>query len=1085
MKKRILLPLILILALVLSLAACAKNGKKIQSIEISGGAPTEVLVNETPDFSGIKLLVKYNDLSTKEVGYDEVLVSAVDTSRPGKVEYTVTYEGLTITASLEVKVPAASTTPTEPTLTSLTYRSGIKSTSIFKGDVFDTSELTVTATYSDGSTKIVSAKDLKISEIDPEKVGTQTLTISYGSLTLEISVTVNEVLPVGIEVDAASVDTTVAEGQEPDISNLKVYLVHNNGFKYVIDKNDPQLDADNFPTYPDLNWVITYGEFSTTIKLSNTPPVVESIKVNSGYPTWVLRGESYVAEGLSATATLSNNLTKTVSGLTISAVDTATAGKKTVTATYTADEGSFTDTFEIEVVTVSAVAIDTGSFETTVLVGQFDVSTLRVDLTLSNGVYIERSEGFTLTYSDGFNKDAVCNGTITATFQGVTSAPVKITVIDEDFQYIVVSVSEPDQLAKWKNNTYQNKFLDSGYEYAVGSNNPFKYPLTLELFDPIAKKPVDKYVGYISVSEVLLDGVVVGSEYVTIDEVNHAFQFTKAAEGKKFTIRTRPDNISASEIAKFTRELEVTVVDAYNIHDAKELNVITNATNELGNSGFKQVEVVDAFLGSNNIVRPETLNGVVLHNNFTITKTDLPSQYFFNANDGNTYIWDHQSIYYRKLSAKGEFNFYGNYFTINTYNIPIVATQGTETTDSKLTNDDDGYSSSEVFRFNITDDVFADPNFNHENYKVNIYALGMRDNDPSIVQEGISESKRHLLGVYAFKFAKATYNLYAVNAERYYMSMMAEYDDLTVNLDYTKFYDAWQAHINTWAFNDIDEDKDTIRASHAPITINVNNSFVGKAGGPAIFTMTKLPNKAWNVQSKTVVNIDEKSEVFSYVVGDEAWFVAHGISGQVGLIGGISDKLGPNASFKIQFADADKDDNGNSNSFMNLIMINMDPDYIPAIDLENPSDEDIIPGNDIDGSLTIGGTTALDMEDGIRQVYSPDYGMFVPIESGYGSGYVDVIKNQAISQGAKFLPPILVSSAGGVGYSDLKTFESQTGADAYQGDYIALYWYNLGIALGFNEGEDIDRDGVVDLGKLATEPKPSDTPLVTETHGYN
>jgi large conductance mechanosensitive channel len=53
MKKRLLLPLVLILALVLSLTACF--GKKIQSIEIKGGAPTEVLVGETPDFSGIKL----------------------------------------------------------------------------------------------------------------------------------------------------------------------------------------------------------------------------------------------------------------------------------------------------------------------------------------------------------------------------------------------------------------------------------------------------------------------------------------------------------------------------------------------------------------------------------------------------------------------------------------------------------------------------------------------------------------------------------------------------------------------------------------------------------------------------------------------------------------------------------------------------------------------------------------------------------------------------------------------------------------------------------------------------------------------
>lgn len=1060
MKKRILFPLILIFALILSLTACF--GKKIQSIEIASGAPTEVLVDETPDFSGIKILVTYNDMSTEEIGFDKITVSAVDTSKPGKVEYTITYEDFTVTASLEVKAPNVPTppTPTEPTLTSIAYRSGLKSTSIYKGDVFDTSDLTVTATYSDNSTKIVSAKDLKISEIDPEKVGEQTLTITYESLNIEIKITVNAVLPVGIEVDANSVDTTVAEGQEPDISNLVVYLVHNNGFKYAISNSDPKLDADNFPTYPDLNWVITYDNFSTTVKLSNTPPVVESIKVNSGYPTWVLLGETYAADGLSATATLSNNLTKTVSGLTISAVDTATAGKKTVTATYTADEGSFTDTFEIEVVTVVSVAIDTGSFETTALVGKFDASTLRVDLTLSNGVNIERTEGITLTYSDGFNKDAVCEGTVTATFQGVASSPVKIVVIDEDFKYLVAGVSDPDQLAQWKAGTYQNKFLDSGYGYVVGSNNPFKYGLTLSLLDPTTYLPVTKYVGYTSVSEVLLDGVAVGSEYVTIDEVNHTFQFTKAAEGKKFTIRTRPDNIPANKVAEFTKELTVTVVDAYNVHDAKELNVITNVTNGLGNSGYKQVEVVDKFLTLNNIVRPETLNGVVLHNNFTIQKSDLPAEYFFNATDGNTYIWDHQSIYYRKLSSEGEFNFYGNYFTVSTYNIPIVAIQGTMTTNGKATNDDDGYSSSEVFRFNIADSVFADPNFNHENYKVNIYALGMRDNDPSIVQEDMSESKRHLLGAYAFKFAKATYNLYAVNAERYYMSLMAEYDDLTVNLNYTKFYDAWQAHVNTWSYNDIDDGKDTIRATHAPITINVNNSFVGKAGGPAIFTMTQDPDEVWNAQSKTVVNIDEKSKVFSYVVGNEAWFVAHGITEKATDISGINYFFQQNgASYTTQLGE-------NTNNFMNMIMINMDADYIPGLSTTTPVD--------IDGALTIGDKAVMDMDDGMRNIvvgFNPETGepIVQTIPSGYGNGYVTVVQTQA---GANAYPPIFVSSADGVGYYDGEKMNLVTGAEVYQGDYLALYYYNLGIVLGYNE-------------TTTAEPKAPAAPWVTEAHAYN
>ena len=1060
MKKRLFIPIILILTLVLSLASC--TSKKIQGIEIKSGAPTEVLVGETPDFSGIQIIVHYNDLSTKEVGFDDVTISSVDTSKPGRVEYTITYEGVSVNASLEVKVSAVN--PSAPTLKSLTYRSGLKN-SIYKGDVFDTSALTLTATYSDDSTKIVSAKDLKLSEIDSNKVGEQILKISYGSLTIDFTVTVMDVVPVGIEIDADSVDTTVAEGQNPDISNLKVYLVYNNGFKHVIDMNDEKLDADNFPVYPNLDWVITYDSFSTTVKLSNTAPVVTSIKVNAGYPTWVLLTETYNTENITATATLSNNLTRTVTGLSFSAVDTATAGKKTVTATYTTEDGTFTDTFEIEVVTVVSVAIDTGSFEATTTVGKFDASGLRVDLTLSNGEFIERSEGITLSYSEGFDKNEICQGTITATFQGVTSAPVQISVVDEDFKYVVAGVSEPDQLINWKNNTYKNNFLDSGYGYAVGSNNPFKYVLKLSLLDPTTYKPVDKVVGYISVSEVLLDGTPVGAEYVTIDEVNHTFQFTKAAEGKTFTIKTRPDNIPDSKIAEFTKSLEVTVVDAYNVHEAIELNVITNVSVSLGNSGYNQLDVVNNFLANHNITRPETLNGVVLHNNFTIQRSDLPAEYFFTATDGNTYIWDHQAIYYHELKSAGSFNFYGNYFTINTYNIPIVAPEGTQTADekdSKTSNDDDGYSSSEIFRFHVAEALWMqDPEFNHTNYVYNIYALGMNDNDESVSQEEIVDSKRHMLGAYAFKIAKATYNFNAVNATRYYITVMEEYDCVTMNLNYTKFYDAWQSHINTWTENLIDEGKDTIHTYHAPATININNSFVGKAGGPAIFCMNKSPYESWNSQSKAVVNIDDKSEVFSYVVGDEAWFIAHGVNNQVGTItqtNGFFQYNGNGASFTTQLGES-------TNNYMNMIMIVMDPDFIPGVSTGTPSD--------VDGSLTVNGTTALDMDDGMRQVYNPEAGAFVSVPSKYGCGYVDIIKAEAEATGAPVPPPIYVSSAGGVGYTDLSTFTDTLGdGNVYKGDYLALYWYNLGIALGFNEG------------KLPAEPTPPTASWNTAAHAY-
>ena len=78
MKKKILIIVVVVLAALLGLAACINNpatdgGENVKSIEIvSGSVPTQVKVGETPDFSGIKVNVVFEDNTTKEVGYSDV-----------------------------------------------------------------------------------------------------------------------------------------------------------------------------------------------------------------------------------------------------------------------------------------------------------------------------------------------------------------------------------------------------------------------------------------------------------------------------------------------------------------------------------------------------------------------------------------------------------------------------------------------------------------------------------------------------------------------------------------------------------------------------------------------------------------------------------------------------------------------------------------------------------------------------------------------------------------------------------------------------------------------------------------------------
>ena len=106
MKRKIFISVLLVLTVMLTLVSCFDGiaNKKVESIQIISGAPSEVTVGETPDFSSLKVKVTYNDGETKEVGYADVTISAIDTSKAGKVSYTITYDGYSIPVNITVKV---------------------------------------------------------------------------------------------------------------------------------------------------------------------------------------------------------------------------------------------------------------------------------------------------------------------------------------------------------------------------------------------------------------------------------------------------------------------------------------------------------------------------------------------------------------------------------------------------------------------------------------------------------------------------------------------------------------------------------------------------------------------------------------------------------------------------------------------------------------------------------------------------------------------------------------------------------------------------------------------------------------------
>jgi len=413
------------------------------------------------------------------------------------------------------------------------------------------------------------------------------------------------------------------------------------------------------------------------------------------------------------------------------------------------------------------------------------------------------------------------------------------------------------------------------------------------------------------------------------------------------------------------------------------------------------------FLAENEIVRPSTLGGIVIHGNINVTTDDIPEEYLYNKE-----FYDHLSVFYHVLTAdQKSFTMYGNYFSIFSYSLPCVVPNG-------VANNDDAFSSSELFRFRADPDLFSE-SFNHNDYSTSVVNMAFRDNDPNSNDQSASE--RHMRGLICIKVSAQIFNFTNSNIEAYYVSMVPENDNLNVNLDKAKLYNAWQGHLFIWNTNYIQEylglENSAPFANYQNIKINITDSLLAKCGGPVILSQNKNKTLASNVNSGVDIEVDGKSELYSYVTGQEAWFVAVGQTAMAGqilamnqLVQGTAGAFGMSAAYTT-------DTKITGVKTVNMIMVNM------GVGLAMGT------GEDYDGSITIDGTTGLNMNNN-------------PMVDAYVG-----------ATGA----PVFQSSDGGTCFTDGKSGcygLGQTGttnpdASCFTGDYLTLYYLGMGIMLEY------------------------------------
>lgn len=1100
MKKKILLSVVFVMILTLALVAC-QGDKAAKSLSVIEGLKTEYQVNEVPDFSGIKVLVTYNDESTKEVGYSELTITPLDTSVVGDAKITISYDGVKLDVNVTVKGSSIDS-GNNVVLTGIKYQSGLP-TSIFETeDIIDTIMLKVLATYSDGTTGIIEGDALKtnLAELDFTSAGTKTVVITYNNMVCEHVIEVVKPEIEKIEVDADSVDTVVEAGGQLDLSTIKVYAVYNNGDRVQIPVSDPELDLSKIPDLSvegEKNFVITYKEqFDCTLVISTTAPVLDRIELNTAdAPTSILLGDELSTGAVTATAYLSNNTTVQLANSVLSFdYDVTKAGVAEVTVSYTLDEITKSATYDVSVLAIKSISINANSISTSIFVDNaLDITNLSIVIVDENDATHVRS------YKDGeIDVDLTTldtsiagkDGYISAIFRGIKSNNLTICVerfADYDLEEAVLPKALTDWLST-KENNIKSHFTKQDAPYFVGDDNPFIFTLEITAFDDNDNLIED--LTYTSASKVYLDGVLLTDEelakYVYIDEYYNSFDFTEEAIGKSFTISTRPrDGVEGRE-EQFTRTIDVTVVDGYNIYKAYELNYITNwddfdfgDANVYGNKENRtQTKIVDDFLlGEWNAVRPAGLSAIIIHNNIDIKPTDIPKEYFLDADRANE-LYDSICVFAHELTPEyPEFTVYGNYFTICSNALPPVVKLGTG-------NQTDIVSNAQLFGIS-GDRAVKDAEgyaFDHTQFETTIKDLFLRDDNPT--SNTPTDSPRRMRGLIGLKTWYQIVNIENSRAEAFYITYLLDCDYQNVYINDTVFHNSWQNHLFVWSDNPFatsgSSKTEELDLSKCPngvypvLTLKTTNSKFTKSGGPTIISQTNLPQYALSAYCGPVIDIDltDANDMWTYLTGTEAWFDSMG----EGILGSVAAQIrsinGPlKAACGGSFVTTEPPVEGLTGSeFMNIVMVNL----TAGMELN----ETLNGTADLDGKLIIDEETILDMSDA--------NGL------GYANMVVGMIKG---SNNDLAKAPIFVSSEGGIGVFDGKnvmtnlystfvamnfvtpeqvlvmagldnatigamTAEQKAGAIAQmdeqnklllgQGDYITLYYNNMGIVLGYN-----------------------------------
>lgn len=437
----------------------------------------------------LKVVLRYFDGQTKPI--DDFDVQGYDSQRAGKQTLTVTCteEGEIYEAQCDVTVGKAP-------LESLTATYAEET--LFSGKQLDTSKLTVSASFADGSTRQLNPDEYDVSGFDPNVTGEQTVTVSYTyeHVTKQAEFTVTVVKNTAVSL-SATYDGVVVTGMPLNNDKITVSVVYADGSSRSVDGwTVGEFDSTSVGTQ---TVTVTYTEDGVTLTgtLSVTVIAKQVDEITVAYNgADVFVGGQLDQSQIVVTAHYNDGTSKPVSGWSVDGFDSSSVGDKILTVTYTEDDVTVRCTVTVKVVVAKLThitAVYSGDVkydneivsanEVTVTAFYEDGTNKRVtDFTFDNGynshIVYAGTNSFTVTFSDNgvtksttFFVTAKHNGIVQVTVQMSGETVWEREILDEELCTVTITYENGDTSQTSEYGYFEGEYDPNTRLYALEPGN--------------------------------------------------------------------------------------------------------------------------------------------------------------------------------------------------------------------------------------------------------------------------------------------------------------------------------------------------------------------------------------------------------------------------------------------------------------------------------------------------------------------------------------------------------------------------------------------------------------------------------------